>query len=270
MTTSTPRHLLDVEELSLHFGGLAVLDAVTFSVADEEMVGLCGPNGSGKTSILNCVNAFYRPNSGRISIGGQPLGRRRPHTVAGLGVARTFQHVELYSGATVVENLLLGRHRHMRRGLLAGLAYWGPARAEESKHRDAVEEIVSLLELEPYRDLVVDVLPLGIQKLVEFGRALAMEPRLLLLDEPAAGMTFEERQDLARFLERVRREMRPSIVVVEHDVRFLSELCDRLVALDSGRVVATGSPRDVVSHPDVIRAYTGLDPADAKRRIHAG
>lgn len=258
MVVGQGQHVLRVENLSLAFGGLRVLDDVSFEIDAEAMVGLCGPNGSGKTSVLNCINGFYRPAAGTIAIGGRSLDRCRPHDVARLGVARTFQHVELFSGATVLENLLLGRHIHMHHGIISGLAYWGPARAEESQQREVVEAAVEMLELELYRNVVIDVLPLGIQKLVEIGRALAMDPSLLLLDEPAAGMTFEERQNLARFLLRVRREMRPSILIVEHDVRFLSEMCDSLIALDMGCVIAHGEPRRVVQHPDVIRAYTGL------------
>ncbi len=249
--------LLDVRDVTLRFGGVTALHDVSFGADSGELLAVIGPNGAGKTSVFNCISGVYVPQEGAITLDGTSLlGSRRRS--AQLGVARTFQNLGLFPTLTVTENLLLGRHRHMRSGFLTGAAWIGLARSEEREHRAAIGELLTLLELAPYQSAHVALLPYGIQKRVELGRALAMDPRLLLLDEPVAGMNTEETESMAAHLRAV-REARPelSIVLVEHDMPFVMGLADRVVALDFGTPIASGSPQEIQKNEAVIAAYLG-------------
>jgi branched-chain amino acid transport system ATP-binding protein len=249
--------LLEFTNIHLSFGGLKVLDDVSFQVQHGELFAIIGPNGAGKTSMFNCLSGVYEPQEGSIRFLGQELIGMKPDRIAALGMARTFQNVELFEHLTVLDNLMLGRHLHVKYGSLAAMAFFGKARREELRHREIVEDIVDFLEIEPFRKSFVGMLPYGVQKRVELGRALAMEPRLLLLDEPVAGMNLEETEDMARFILDIRDELGIAIILVEHDMRMVMDLADRVTVVDFGRPVAQGTPDEVQNHPDVIRAYLG-------------
>ncbi|OGA94799.1 MAG: ABC transporter ATP-binding protein [Betaproteobacteria bacterium RIFCSPLOWO2_12_FULL_66_14] len=258
MDDTTAQALLSVEALQLSFGGLQVLDGVSFAVRRGEIFALVGPNGAGKTSVLNCVNGIYRANSGRIAYAGEEITGRAPHRIARLGVARSFQLVELFRHMSVLDNLFLGRHLHMRTGIASGGLYWGPAAREEAAHRRKVEEVIDFLELGSHRKRPVANLPYGVQKLVGIGRALAMEPRLLLLDEPSSGMNRQEKEDLARFMLRIKHEQEVAMLWVEHDMQLVADLSDRVAVLHYGQKISEGSPDEVRTDPLVVEAYLGV------------
>jgi branched-chain amino acid transport system ATP-binding protein len=248
---------LKVRNIFLNFGGVSALSDVSFDVREGEMVAVIGPNGAGKTSILNCINGFYRPQKGEMIFEDRSIYHLPPHQIARLGIGRTFQNIELFTGLSVLDNLMAARHLHMKRGALTGALYFGPARREEIRHREVVEDIIDLLEMEPARKKVVGMLPYGLRKRVELGRALALEPKVLLLDEPMAGMNLEEKEDMARFIIDIHELKQISIVLVEHDMDVVMDIAERLIVLDFGRKIAEGSPEEIRQNPLVIRAYLG-------------
>jgi branched-chain amino acid transport system ATP-binding protein len=248
--------VLQVEGLQLSFAGVRALRAVSFEVGPDELFAVIGPNGAGKTSLFNCLSGLYRPQQGAIRFAGRDLVGLKPDRIARAGMARTFQNIELFEHLTVLDNLLLGRHLHVGYGVASALVWLGRARREEVRHRRVVEDIVDFLEIERYRKLPVGILPYGIKKRVELGRALAMEPKLLL-DEPVSGMNVEETEDMARFILDIREELALSMILVEHDMGVVMDLADRVLALDFGIPIALGPPAQIQHHPDVIRAYLG-------------
>jgi branched-chain amino acid transport system ATP-binding protein len=247
---------LEIESLTLRFGGLMVLDGVSLAIATGELFALIGPNGAGKTSVLNCVSGIYR-GEGRIRFRGQDILGREPHEIARLGLARTFQHGELFAQMSVLDNLLTGRHTRIRTNPLAEMLFLPGVRREEIRHREAVENIIAFVELERYRHAPVASLPFGIQKLVGFARALALEPAILMLDEPSAGLNRDEREDLARFILRIKHELGLTMVWIEHDLQMVADLADRIHVLDYGRTLAEGPPAEVLKNARVIAAYIG-------------
>jgi branched-chain amino acid transport system ATP-binding protein len=248
---------LRLREVSKHFGGVQAVGRVSLDARQGEILSVIGPNGAGKTTLLNMVSGFYHPDAGAIMLGEQEVTRASPHRIAALGVARTFQNIALFKGMTVLENLMLGRHVKVRSGLLAACAYWGPGRREEIRHRQVVEEIIDFLEIEPIRKAMVGALPYGLQKRVELGRALALEPRVLLLDEPMGGMNQEEKEDMARFILDVNEEWGTTIILIEHDMGVVMDLSQRVVVLDLGEKIAEGIPAEVRANPRVVTAYLG-------------
>jgi branched-chain amino acid transport system ATP-binding protein len=264
VTSAAP--VVEVDGVVLTFKGVTAINGATFTVGERELFAIIGPNGAGKTSIFNVLSGVYRPQEGSVRFLGEDVLGRRPHRIAGLGMARTFQNIELFENLTVIDNLGLGRAHRVRYGMLAAAGWLGPARSSEIADRAAVEDIVDFLELAQYRSYPVGLLPYGIQKRVELGRALAMEPRLLLLDEPVAGMNLEETEDMARFILDIRDELQIPMIMVEHDMGLVMDLADRVMVVDFGVPITTGVPAEVQRNPDVVKAYLGEDHGSGGRR----
>jgi branched-chain amino acid transport system ATP-binding protein len=261
---------LRIDNLSLSFGGVRALADINIDIRDNEILAIIGPNGAGKTALLNCINGFYKPQKGEIYYDGQRITRMRPDKLAKLGIARTFQNIELYTGLSTQDNIMAARHAFMKENFITGALYFGWAHKEEIEHRQTVEEIIDFLEIQPIRKKVVAVLPYGMRKRVELGRALALEPKVLLLDEPMAGMNLEEKEDIARFIidvfegqgatypnTPVLRDGIKCVVLVEHDMGVVMDIADRIIVLDFGRKIAEGTPAEIKSNPEVIKAYLG-------------
>ena len=266
----TDREKLRINKLSLSFGGVSALIDVSMDVRDKEILAIIGPNGAGKTALLNCINGFYKPQKGEIYYEGQRITRMRPDKLAKLGIARTFQNIELYTGLSTQDNIMASRHALMKQNFITGALYFGWALKEEIENRQTVEEIIDFLEIAPIRKTVVGVLPYGMRKRVELGRALALEPKVLLLDEPMAGMNLEEKEDIARFIidvfegqgatypdTPVLRDGISCIILVEHDMGVVMDIADRIIVLDFGRKIAEGTPAEISKNPEVISAYLG-------------
>jgi len=248
--------ILDVQDISLNFGGIEALNEVSLSVEPGELYAIIGPNGAGKTSLLNCISGFYRPDKGDLLFEGKNLLRFRPDQIAKLGIARTFQNVELFANMNVIDNMLLGRHHHFKSSFFRN-ATMGYLSQEESEHRHRVEEILDFLEMEQWRKHLVGSLPYGVQKRVELGRALAQEPKLLLLDEPMSGMNLEETEDIARFVIDIHQELGTTIVLIAHDMHVVMDISERICVLDFGKKIAAGTPGEIQKNPEVQKAYLG-------------
>ncbi len=251
--------LLSLDQVTLRFGGVVAVNNVSLSVNEGEVFGLVGPNGAGKSTVFNLISRFYDPAEGSISFDGKNILKLGSDKVPSLGVARTFQNIELFEHATVLQNLLVGRHRHRKTNMLSEIFFTPAARKEERRHREAVEEVIDFLDLQPYRDKMIAGLPYGVRKVVELGRALASEPKLLLLDEPASGLSVEETQDMAYWIEDIQKQMGITVLMVEHDMGLVSSVCNRVLALNDGKELTTGTPAEVQSHPAVVEAYLGTD-----------
>jgi branched-chain amino acid transport system ATP-binding protein len=248
---------LDVEGLSLAFGGVQALSNVSLSTRTGELLAVIGPNGAGKTSLLNCITGFYRPQHGTIRFNGRDITRMPAHHLVRVGIGRTFQNIELFPGMTVLQNLLLARHIHCRYNLAKACLFSGDTRREEIRHRRLLEELIDFLEIQAIRGKTVGSLPYGLMKRVELGRALALEPKLLVLDEPFAGMNLEEKEDMVRFLLELNEGWGQTMILVEHDMSIVMSISERVVVLNFGEKLAEGTPEEVRSHPEVIRAYLG-------------
>jgi len=251
-----------IEQLSISFGGLKALAGIGLAVGKGEIFSVIGPNGAGKTTLFNCISGLYRPDSGTILFKGDRLQNKKPDRIARLGIARTFQNIELFAHMNTMENIMLGRHIFMRTGLLRGAFLWGRrsfAGREEVRHRKKVEEIIDFLDLQAVRNKPVGALPYGTQKLIELGRALALEPELLLLDEPCAGMNTEEKQDMIFWVKDIQDELGITILLIEHDMNMVMDISDRILAINFGQPIVTGSPAEVQRHPEVLRAYLGAE-----------
>ena len=254
-TEKVPGIQLDVQDLHLYFGGVQALFGVSLKVSRGEVLAIIGPNGAGKTCVLNCISGFYRAQKGTVLFEGKDITTLPPHRRPALGISRTFQSIQLYSGMTVLDNLMAARHIHLKPDILTSSIFFGPARRQELIHRETVEDVIDFLDLEPIRKKVVGSLSYGQQKLADLGRALAMEPKLLLLDEPMAGMNVEEKEDMARFILDILELKGTTIILVEHDMGVVMDICRRVQVLDFGIVIADGRPDEIKADPKVIKAY---------------
>jgi branched-chain amino acid transport system ATP-binding protein len=241
----------------LHFGGLKAVDSVSFAVEKGEILSIIGPNGAGKSSIFNLISRIYPPTSGRIYFEDQDITQQPAYQIAGLGIARTFQNIELFENATMLSNLLVGRHRHSTTQLWQELLFLPSVRANEKAHRRRVEQVIEFLDLEAYRDKLISGLPYGVRKVIELARALCSEPKLILLDEPSSGLNVEETSDMSFWIRDMKTELGITVLMVEHDMTLVNRVSDRVIALNYGRVLAMGSPAEVQRHPDVVAAYLG-------------
>lgn len=249
--------LLIAENLSLQFGGLKAVDQVNFAVEKGEIFTIIGPNGAGKTSIFNLISRLYNPTSGRLFFDGEEFTGAPAHRIAKLGIARTFQNIELFDNATVLNNLLVGRHCHATTNLVQEILFLPAVRRAELAHRHKVEQVIELLDLEAYRDKLISGLPYGVRKVIELARALCSEPKLILLDEPSSGLNVEETDDMSYWIRDIRNELGITVLMVEHDMSLVSRVSDRVLAVNYGRELATGTPAEVQNHPEVIAAYLG-------------
>ncbi len=251
------------ENMTISFGGLKALQHVSFKVDKGQVFSIIGPNGAGKTTIFNCISRYYDLNEGGMSFKGKDITRARPHMIAGHGIARTFQNIELFRKMTVIDNIILGRHRRRRSNICSELVFMPSVRRQEVESRRKAEEIIDFLDLQAHRNELISSLPYGVQKTVELGRALAMEPELLLLDEPSSGMNQEETEDLTYWIEDIKEDRGITIVLVEHNIRLVKDVSDHVMALNFGEMITEGNPSMVLSHPDVIKAYLGEEDAVA-------
>ncbi len=254
--------LLRVNNVTLRFGGVKAVDGASFDMREGEVLAMIGPNGAGKTSLLNCISGFYRPQEGQIFFRDEEITRKKPYSIAMKGIARTFQNVELYRGMSTLDVIMSGRHIHYKCNPVFSGFYFLKGRKEEIKHRKRVEEIIDFLDLQQYRRKIVSTLPYGIQKRVELGRALALEPQLLLLDEPMGGLSFEEKEDMAVYILEINEDLGISVLLIEHDMSFVMDISDRIVVLERGRIIASGTPEEIKNNPAVVQAYVG--EADAR------
>jgi len=254
---SSQNPVLQIRDINLSFGGIQCLAGVSCELYEGELLAVIGPNGAGKTALLNCISGFYHPQGGQILFKGHDLTKLPSHRIARLGVARTFQNLADYAGASTIDNLLAGRHFHTRENILAQAFWFGPAVKEEMKQRRIIEEIIDFLEIESVRYAIVGSLPYGVRKRIELGRALAMEPDLLLLDEPMAGMNLEEKEDIARFILDIHELRKIPIILIEHDMGLVMDIAQRIVVLDLGSKIAEGPPEAIRKNPEVIKAYLG-------------
>jgi branched-chain amino acid transport system ATP-binding protein len=258
--------LLRLEEISLSFGGVTALNGISLEVGKQGIFAVIGPNGAGKTCIFNVINGFYRPQRGCVYFKERDITKLRSPQIARLGIARTFQNIELYTGLTTVENLMAARHMLFKDTILEGAFYFGRTLRQEIAHREVVEEVIDFLEIEEIRKVEVGLIPYGLRKRVELGRALAMEPKLLLLDEPMAGMNMEEKEDMARFIVDIAEEKKIPVLLVEHEMDVVMDISDKIIALDFGTKIAEGAPNEIQSNPAVIRAYLGEETEDESSR----
>jgi branched-chain amino acid transport system ATP-binding protein len=263
--------LLSAKNLSVRFGGVLAVNNVSFDVQRGEVFTLIGPNGAGKTTVFNLISRIYTPTTGEIEYEGKVLTEQPPHKIASLGIARTFQNIELFEHATVLHNLLIGRHTHRTTGLWSDLFFTGKARQAEIEAREKCERVIEFLDLQKHRDSMVAGLPYGVRKVVELARALCTEPKLLLLDEPSSGLNVEETEDMAFWIQDIKHELGITVLMVEHDMTLVSKVSDRVLAMNQGEVLAMGSPREVQNHPGVIEAYLGsVDDMSSLRRELSG
>jgi branched-chain amino acid transport system ATP-binding protein len=249
--------LFRADDIAIRFGGIRAVDAVSFEVNEGEVFSIIGPNGAGKTTIFNLISRIYNPTEGRLLFQDQDITNVPAYRIASLGIARTFQNIELFANATLLQNLLIGRHSHSTVGVLSQLLFLPHVRREELVHREKAEEVIAFLGLERYRDTLIANLPYGVRKVVELGRALCIEPKLLLLDEPSSGLNVEETEGMGFWIEDIKKDLGITVIMVEHDMNLVRMVSDRVMALNYGKVIALGTPDEVQSHPEVVRAYIG-------------